>query len=304
MPVTYIFEINEQDAGTRLDKFLAREIEDLTRSYIQKLLGEGMAKINGKEVKPSYKLQTGDKIELIEPDPVELTVEPENIPLDIYYEDEDVIVVNKPQGMVVHPADGNYSGTLVNALLYHCRDLSGINGVLRPGIVHRIDKDTSGLLVVAKNDASHLDLAGQLKEHSVTRRYLALVHGNLQVESGTIEAPIGRDPNNRQKMAVTDKNSKQAITHFKVKKRFGQYTLVECQLETGRTHQIRVHMAYIKHPVVGDPKYGGKTKKFNLNGQLLHAAVLGFKHPRTAEYLEFEAPLPKHFQAVLNKLTT
>ncbi|MBO8136550.1 MAG: RluA family pseudouridine synthase [Desulfotomaculum sp.] len=304
MPVTYIFEINEQDAGTRLDKFLAREIEDLTRSYIQKLLCEGMAKINGKEVKPSYKLQTGDKIELIEPDPVELTVEPENIPLDIYYEDEDVIVVNKPQGMVVHPADGNYSGTLVNALLYHCRDLSGINGVLRPGIVHRIDKDTSGLLVVAKNDASHLDLAGQLKEHSVTRRYLALVHGNLQVESGTIEAPIGRDPSNRQKMAVTDKNSKQAITHFKVKKRFGQYTLVECQLETGRTHQIRVHMAYIKHPVVGDPKYGGKTKKFNLNGQLLHAAVLGFKHPRTAEYLEFEAPLPKHFQAVLNNLTT
>ncbi|MBM7855131.1 23S rRNA pseudouridine1911/1915/1917 synthase [Desulfohalotomaculum tongense] len=304
MPEIHSFQVTKDDAGMRLDKFLAREIDDLTRSYIQKLLHENMARVNGKKVKASYKLQPGDNVELEQPDPVELSVEPENIPLDIYYEDEDIIIVNKPQGMVVHPADGNYSGTLVNALLYHCRDLSGINGVLRPGIVHRIDKDTSGLLMVAKNDAAHLDLARQLKEHSVTRRYLALVHGNIKVDSAVIDAPIGRDPRDRQKMAVTDKNSKPAVTHFTVKERFGRYSLVECRLETGRTHQIRVHMAYIKHPVVGDAKYGGQTREFKLAGQLLHAAVLGFKHPGSGEYMCFEAPLPRHFQAVLNKLTT
>ncbi|MTI79771.1 MAG: RluA family pseudouridine synthase [Firmicutes bacterium] len=303
MPVTHSFKVEQADSGLRLDKYLAREIEGLTRSYIKKLLDHNMVSVNGQEVKSSYKLQVDDSVELIEPDPVELTIEPENIPLDIYYQDEDVIVVNKPQGMVVHPAEGNFNGTLVNALLYHCRDLSGINGVLRPGIVHRIDKDTSGLLVVAKNDAAHLGLAQQLKDHSMVRRYLALVHGNIRNDYGIIDAPIGRDPKERQKMAVVDRNSKDAVTHFEVKERHGQFTLVECRLETGRTHQIRVHMAYIKHPVVGDPRYGGKTKRFKLEGQLLHAAMLGFVHPIRNEYIEFEAPLPKNFQAVLRGIT-
>lgn len=205
--------------------------------------------------------------------------------------------------MVVHPAEGNFSGTLVNALLFHCQDLSGINGVMRPGIVHRLDKDTTGLLMVAKNDAAHLSLAQQLKDHTVTRRYLALVLGNLQMDAGTINAPIGRDPRDRQRMAVTDKNSKNAITHFLVKKRFGRYTLVECRLETGRTHQIRVHMSYIKHPVVGDGKYGGKTKNISVEGQLLHAAILGFNHPITGEYMQFEAPLPDDFSKIVARLS-
>lgn len=304
MPETYRLEVKETESGVRLDKYLAQKIEGLTRSYIQKLLNEGAVSVNGSKTKASYKVQTGDEIVLEEPDPVELAVEPENIPLDIYYEDDDVIVVNKPRGMVVHPAEGNYSGTLVNALLYHCRNLSVINGVMRLGIVHRIDKDTTGLLMVAKNNAAHNNLAKQLKEHSVVRRYIALVHGNIPYDRGTIDAPIGRDAHDRQKMAVTEKNSKAAVTHFTVKRRYGQYTLVECRLETGRTHQIRVHMAYIKHPVVGDPKYGGKSKNFNLQGQLLHAAVLGFNHPKTGKYMEFTAPLPEDFVAVLNSLST
>lgn len=304
MPVIHRFEVRESDAAVRLDKYLAQQLEGITRSYIQKLLLDGAVQVNGLKTKAGYKVQVGDKIVLEQPDPVELTVEAEKIPLDIYYEDEDVIVVNKSRGMVVHPAEGNYSGTLVNALLYHCGDLSGINGVMRPGIVHRIDKDTTGLIMVAKNDAAHLSLAKQLKEHTVVRRYLALVHGSINYDRGTIDAPIGRDIYDRQKMAVTAKNSKQAVTHFTVKHRYGQFTMVECRLETGRTHQIRVHMAHIKHPVVGDPKYGGQTKRFKLQGQLLHAAVLGFNHPRTGKYLEFTAPIPEDFQAVINSLAT
>lgn len=303
MPVIHRFDVEQGDGGLRLDKFLAQEIEELTRSYIQTLLNEGLVKVNDRIAKASYKLQPGDNVVLEQPDPVELSIEPENIPLDIYYEDEDVVVVNKPRGMVVHPAEGNYSGTLVNALLYHCRDLSGINGVMRPGIVHRIDKDTTGLLMVAKNDTAHLSLAQKLKDHSVTRLYRTLVHGNIKNDKGIIDAPIGRDIRDRQKMAVTDKNSKYAVTHFSVLKRFGQYTLLECKLETGRTHQIRVHLNYIQHPVVGDDKYGGQAKQFNLAGQLLHAAVLGFNHPRTGEDVLLEAPLPDHFQKVLDKLS-
>lgn len=294
--------VEEADTNLRLDKYLSQEIDHLTRSYIQKLLARGEVLVNGGKVKASYKVQVGDVVTLEQPESVELIVEPEQIPLDIYYEDEHIIVVNKCRGMVVHPAEGNFSGTLVNALLYHSQDLSGINGVTRPGIVHRIDKDTTGLLVVAKNDDAHLNLAQQLKDHTVTRRYLALVLGNLKNDGGTINAPIGRDPRDRQRMAVTDKNSKTAITHFSVKNRFGQYTLLECQLETGRTHQIRVHMAFIKHPVVGDPKYGGKNKKINIDGQLLHAAVLGFKHPQTGEYMQFEAPLPNDFSKIVTCL--
>lgn len=302
MPVVHRLLVEETDANLRIDKYLTQEIDQLTRSYIQKLLTQGGVLVNGNKVKASYKVQVGDEVILEQPEPVELTVEPENIPLDIYYEDEHVIVVNKPRGMVVHPAEGNFSGTLVNALLHHCRDLSGINGVMRPGIVHRIDKDTTGLLVVAKNDGAHLSLAQQLKEHTVTRRYLALVLGNLNMDEGTINAPIGRDPRDRQRMAVTDKNSKSAMTHFSVKNRFRQYTLVECRLETGRTHQIRVHMAFIKHPVVGDPKYGGKNKNINIDGQLLHAAILGFMHPKTREYMQFEAPLPNDFSTIVTRL--
>ncbi|MEG6617097.1 RluA family pseudouridine synthase [Peptococcaceae bacterium 1198_IL3148] len=302
MSIIHRLDVEATDAGLRLDKYLSQELDNFTRSYIQKLLADGQVTVNNHKQKASYKVQTGDEIILQQPDPVELTVEPENIPLDICYQDADVIVVNKPRGMVVHPAEGNYSGTLVNALLYHCQDLSGINGILRPGIVHRIDKDTTGLLMVAKNDAAHLNLAKQLKDHTVTRRYSALVMGNIKIDSGTIDAPIGRDPKDRQKMAVIDKNSKPAITHYTVTNRYGQYTQVECRLETGRTHQIRVHMAYIKHPVVGDAKYGGNVKQFKLNGQLLHAAVLGFTHPVTGEYLEFRAPLPDDFRAVLRQL--
>jgi 23S rRNA pseudouridine1911/1915/1917 synthase len=304
MPVIHRFDIEDADAGLRLDKYLSLELDNLTRSYIQKLLSEGKVAVNNQAQKASYKVQVGDEVVLEESDPVELAIEPEDIPLEIYYEDADVIVVNKPRGMVVHPAEGNYSGTLVNALLYHCQDLSGINGVMRPGIVHRIDKDTTGLLMVAKNDAAHFSLAQQLKVHSVTRRYQALVLGNIKIDQGTIDAPIGRDSKDRQKMAVIEKNSKSAITHFAVINRYNQYTMVECRLETGRTHQIRVHMAYLKHPVVGDLKYGGNVKQFKLSGQLLHAAVLGFEHPTTGKYLEFKAPLPADFEAVLRKLAS
>ena len=302
MPTIHRVTIEQTGVGLRLDKFLAQALADLTRSYIQTLFNEGLIKVNDNLVKASYKVRSGDQVVLTCPDPLALTVQPEKITLDIYFEDSDLIVVNKPAGMTVHPAKNNYSGTLVNALLYHCQDLSGINGVMRPGIVHRIDKDTTGLLVVAKNDLAHLALARQFKNHSVIRYYQALVHGNIQNQGGIIDAPVGRDHQDRQKMTVTANNSKNAVTHFKVKQRLGRYTLVTCQLETGRTHQIRVHMSYIKHPVVGDAKYGGKTKEFNLTGQLLHAAVLGFEHPRSGEQLEFTAPLPPHFQAVLDKL--
>jgi 23S rRNA pseudouridine1911/1915/1917 synthase len=298
------FEVDEGDAGKRLDVFLAGEIEGLTRSHIQKLIAEDLATANGEPVRASYRVRPGDLIIIKIPEPEGLEVKAEPIPLDIYYEDSYVVVVNKPRGMVVHPAVGNYSGTLVNALLWHCRDLSGINGVMRPGIVHRLDKDTSGLIMVAKNDASHLSLAQQLKDRLVTRRYLALVHGRVKERAGVVNAPIGRDPGNRQKMAVVLKNSKRAVTNYRVLGFFKDYTYVELKLETGRTHQIRVHMSYIGHPVVGDPKYGPSRPHFGLSGQFLHAAVLGFKHPRTGVYLQFEAPLPGVLEEILQKLTS
>lgn len=296
-----ILSAGEEDAGTRVDVFLADELDDLTRSHIQKLIGEGRLTVNGQPVKANYKVKAGDTLRLLVPPPIDLNVRPENIPLDIRYEDEDLVVVNKPRGMVVHPAAGNYSGTLVNALLYHCRNLSGINGVMRPGIVHRLDKDTSGLLVVAKNDKAHLSLANQIKNRTVNRRYIALVHGNITTERGTVDAPIGRHPVRRKEMAVIE-GGRHAVTHFAVLERFAAYTLVEAKLETGRTHQIRVHMAYISHPVVGDPVYGPKSNPFGVDGQLLHAKILGFTHPRTGQYLEFSADIPEIFIQVLTAL--
>ncbi|HOV78474.1 MAG TPA: RluA family pseudouridine synthase [Bacillota bacterium] len=295
--------MEEEEAGKRLDVFLAGEVKELTRTHIQKLIGDGLVTVNGVAVRASYKIRPGDVIITQVPEPEGLEIKAEPIPLDVYYEDADVIVVNKPRGMVVHPAEGNYSGTLVNALLYHCSDLSGINGVIRPGIVHRLDKDTSGLIMAAKNDDAHLNLAGQLKDRSVKRRYLALVHGRVREQNGIIDAPIGRDPRDRQKMAVVYKNSRNAVTRYSVLARFTGYTYVELVLGTGRTHQIRVHMSYIGHPLVGDTKYGPSRPHFSLNGQFLHAAVLGFRHPRTGEYLEFKAPLPDVLRDILEKLT-
>ncbi|WP_029595730.1 RluA family pseudouridine synthase [Exiguobacterium chiriqhucha] len=294
---TYTFVAEEK---ARIDKWMS-ERSDWSRSQIQDWIKAGDLLVNGQIVKPNYKLQEGDEIVVTVPDAVELEVLPENIPLDVVYEDEDVIVVNKARGMVVHPAAGHTSGTLVNALLYHCDDLSGINGVKRPGIVHRIDKDTTGLLMVAKNDVAHESLASQLKDRKIKREYIALVHGEVAHELGTIEAPIGRDTNDRQRMTVTDKNAKEAITHFRLLERYKDFTLVECKLETGRTHQIRVHMRYIGHPLAGDPKYGPR-RTIQLNGQALHAATLGFFHPRTNKWLEFEAKLPADFEAELAKL--
>ncbi len=293
--------VGEED-NERLDSFLAEEINEVSRSYIQKLIKKDFVSVNDKKVKASYLINQGDRIAVNLPEPKKLDVKPENIPLDIVYEDDDVAVVYKPKGMVVHPAPGNYSGTLVNALLYHLENLSSINGVIRPGIVHRIDKDTSGLLMVAKNNLAHIQLSEQLKEHTITRKYYALVIGNIKEEEGTINAPIGRHPVDRKKMTVTDKNSKRAVTHFIVLKRYKQYTLIEAQLETGRTHQIRVHMAYINHPLVGDPVYGVKKDKFKLDGQLLHAKVIGFIHPATNEYMEFDCDMPEDFKKVLDNL--
>jgi 23S rRNA pseudouridine1911/1915/1917 synthase len=266
---------------------------------VQNLIEEGHVRVNEKSIKSNYRLRGGDRVVLEVPPPAEVAIEAQDIPLDILYEDSQVIVIDKPRGMVVHPAAGNYEGTMVNALLEHCEDLSGINGVMRPGIVHRIDKDTSGVLMVAKTDRAHLSLARQIKDRAVTRRYIALVHGNIREESGIINAPIGRHPTDRKKMAVEVRNGKEAITHFKVLERFPGYTLVEARLKTGRTHQIRVHMAYIGHPVVGDPKYGPRTPHFELHGQFLHARVLGFDHPTTGEYMEFSAPLPQVLEDIL-----
>ncbi|MCL6635879.1 MAG: RluA family pseudouridine synthase [Peptococcaceae bacterium] len=296
----HTFVVEEADSGKRLDVFLAGETA-LSRSHVQKLIEAGCAGVNGGTGRANTRVKAGDIILLTVPEPQGMEVGPEPIPLDIYYEDADLIVVNKPRGMVVHPAEGNYSGTLVNALLHHCRDLSGINGVLRPGIVHRLDKDTSGLLMIAKNDAAHLSLAAQLKEREVVRRYLALVHGRVKEEAGTVDAPIGRDPRDRQRMAVVHKNARRAVTHYRVLERYSRYTYLSLRLETGRTHQIRVHLAYIGHPVVGDGKYGPARSHPGLCGQFLHAAVLGFHHPSTGEYLEFTAPLPEELQDVLRK---
>ena len=276
---------------------------DITRSYLQKLLKDGSVQMNGKPVKASTKTAAGALIALTIPEPEEPEILPEDIPLDILYEDSDVILINKPKDMVVHPAAGHYTGTLVNALMYHCRgDLSGINGVLRPGIVHRIDKDTTGVLIVCKNDRAHNALAEQLKEHSITRKYRAIVCGNLKEDEGTVDAPLGRHPQDRKKMAIVRSGGKRAVTHYRVLERFGNYTYIECRLETGRTHQIRVHMASLGHPLLGDEIYGRAKSPFKLEGQTLHAMVLGFIHPTTGEYMEFEAPLPEYFEKLLEKL--
>ncbi len=287
--------------GVRLDSYISGTLQDISRSYCAALAEEGRIMIDGKKVKKNYKVSIGEKIEIDMPKPSDLEVIPENIPLDIIYEDEYLIVVNKPQGMVVHPAVGNLSGTLVNALLYHSKDsLSAINGVIRPGIVHRIDKDTAGLLVVAKNNDSHTYLAEQLKSKKATRRYLALVLGNVK-EGGTVNRPIARSPSDRKKMAVVS-GGREAVTHYTPLEHYDGYTLLECVLETGRTHQIRVHMASIGHPIAGDRMYGSRNDKTKADGQLLFAKTLGFDHPKTGEYMEFSAPLPKWYEEILNKL--
>ncbi len=302
------FYIEPEEVGKRLDSFLSEKIEGYSRTYMQKLIDEGHCKVGGKNVKSNFKLRTGDKVEAVIPDPVPLEIEPEKIELDIVYEDDDIIIINKPQGMVVHPAHGNYSGTVVNALLEHCGSLSdynsltGINGVMRPGIVHRIDKDTSGIIVVAKTNEAHLSLSEQLKEHTITRKYVALLEGRLKNDNGRVETLIGRNPKDRKQMAVVTTNGKKAITHYRVLERFENNTLIEAVLETGRTHQIRVHMSALGHPVVGDTVYGYKKQRFDTKGQLLHARVLGFIHPTRKEYVEFEAPIPDYFEKILKAL--
>ncbi len=294
--------VSQGESGERLDKAVVALSGELSRSATQTLIKEGKVFVNGKTALKSVTVKFGDEIRIEVPDPKTLSVEAEDIPLDIFYEDEYLLVVNKPKGMVVHPAAGNFDGTLVNALLSHCKDLSGINGVIRPGIVHRIDKDTSGLLVVAKTDEAHTGLAEQIKEHSFKREYRTVVVGNVKSDSGTIDAPIGRSPKDRKKQAVTDKNSKNAVTHYEVIERFNGFTYLKVRLETGRTHQIRVHMAYRGTPVAGDTVYGDPKKTYGLSGQCLHAAVLGFVHPVTHKYLEFSAPLPEYFEDFLKRI--
>lgn len=292
-----------EKGGERIDKYLSEQLEDMTRSHIQKLIKENMVRVNGMAVKSNFKLSASDQIEVEIPELKEPDILPENIPLDILYEDQDILVVNKPKGMVVHPAPGHYTGTLVNAIMYHCKDnLSGINGVMRPGIVHRIDMDTTGSLLICKNDRAHQALAEQLKEHSITRKYHAIVHGRLKEDEGTIDKPIGRHPIDRKKMSVHCTNGREAITHYRVLKRFQQFTYIECQLETGRTHQIRVHMSSIGHPILGDQVYGPAKCPYKLQGQTLHAKVLGITHPTTGKYMEFDAPLPDYFQGLLEKM--
>lgn len=299
----FVFNVDVCDTGARIDKFLSANIPDFSRNSIQALINDGRVFVNGKAISKNYKLCKDDFISVDVPEPVTLEITAENIPIEIVYEDSDLLVVNKPKGMVVHPAAGNFSGTLVNALMYHCGDsLSGINGVLRPGIVHRIDKNTSGLLIVAKNDRAHRGLAEQIKQHTFTREYQAVVVGNIKDDEGTVHAPIGRHPVDRKRMAVTDKNSKDAITHYSVIERYKGYTHLRLRLETGRTHQIRVHMAYIGHPVAGDDVYGHNKENYPLNGQCLHAGLIGFIHPATGEYLEFSAPLPDYFTGFLKKI--
>ena len=295
----------EEFVGERIDKFLSCRLEEVSRSYIQKLIKEGHVSVNGKPVKANYKLGAGDEISVEIPEAKEPDILPEDIPLDILYEDQDILVVNKPKGMVVHPAAGHYSGTLVNALMYHCKDsLSGINGVMRPGIVHRIDMDTTGSLLVCKNDEAHRILAEQLKEHTIRREYHAIVYGNIKEDTGTVDAPIGRHPTDRKKMSINHKNGKQAVTHYEVLESFGNFTYIRCRLETGRTHQIRVHMASLHHPLLGDEVYGPSSRPPfpGLKGQVLHAKILGIYHPATGEYMEFDAPLPQYFVDLLQKL--
>lgn len=297
------FSVSGEDAGLRIDRYLSNQCQEVSRSYLQKLLKDKAVLVSGKPVKSNYKVNDGDNIELSMPEAAEPEIEAEELDLDILYEDKDIIIINKPKGMVVHPAAGHYSGTLVNGLLAHCRqDLSGINGVLRPGIVHRIDMDTTGVLIACKNDMAHNSISVQLKEHSITRKYYAIVHGCLKDDGGTINAPIGRHPVDRKKMSINERNGREAITHYKVLERFQRFTYVECQLETGRTHQIRVHMASIGHPLLGDAVYGPAKSPFRLQGQTLHAGVLGIIHPGSGEYMEFTAPLPDYFEELLRKL--
>jgi 23S rRNA pseudouridine1911/1915/1917 synthase len=300
-PLEWIVEAEQ--SGERVDKFVTDSIDDqgVSRTQVQEWIKAGAVQVDDKIAKANVKVAEGNRVVLLIPEPEEAAIVPENIPLEVIYEDSDLIVINKKRGMVVHPAPGHSSGTLVNALMYHCKDLSGINGMIRPGIVHRIDKDTTGLLMAAKNDLAHISLAEQLKDHTVTRKYIALVHGNLPHDQGTIDAPIGRDLNDRKLFTVTEHNSRHAVTHFHVLERLGDYTIVELQLETGRTHQIRVHMKYIDHPLAGDPVYG-RNKTVALKGQALHATLLGFTHPRSGERLEFEMPLPADFEYVLSSL--
>ena len=299
----FTFIVDASSEGQRIDLFLTEHMEGQSRSYLQKLLKDGAVFVGEKVAKSNYKVRIGDAIRLELPDPVELEVEARAMDLDILYEDDDVILINKPKGMVVHPAAGHTDDTLVNGLMHHCQgNLSGINGVLRPGIVHRIDKDTTGVIVVCKNDNAHNSLAEQLKVHSITRRYRALVHGNIKATEGTVDAPIGRNEKDRLKQAINEKNGKPAVTHYRVLESFKNYTYIECQLETGRTHQIRVHMSSLGHPLVGDELYGPAKCPFSLEGQTLHAMVLGFDHPTTGEYVEFTAPLPDYFEKLLEKL--
>jgi 23S rRNA pseudouridine1911/1915/1917 synthase len=297
-------DILPDNDGDRIDKFLAEELDGYSRSFIQKMIKDGNVSVNGGLVKSNYRLSAGDVLTITLPELSEPDILPENIPLDILYEDEDIIVVNKPKGMVVHPAAGHYTGTLVNALMYHCRDnLSGINGVQRPGIVHRIDMNTTGVLVACKNDAAHSFISEQLSVHSITRKYEAIVLNSFKEETGTVDAPIGRHRIDRKKMAVDYKNGRNAVTHYRVIENYGKYAHIECQLETGRTHQIRVHMASIGHPLLGDDVYGSGKSQFNTTGQTLHARVLGFIHPSTRKYMEFEAPLPEYFRNILKYLS-
>lgn len=290
-------------AGLRLDKFLSDACPELSRSYLQKLVKSQLIEVDEKPVKSSFRVSSGERIAFEIPDAAEPEIPAENIPLDILYEDKDIILVNKPKGMVVHPAAGHYTGTLVNALMYHCKDeLSGINGIMRPGIVHRIDMDTTGVLIVCKNDLAHSAVAQQLKEHSITRKYAAIVCGVIKSDTGTVNAPIGRHPVDRKRMSINPSNGREAVTHYRVLEHFNQFTHVECQLETGRTHQIRVHMASIGHPLLGDVTYGPAKCPYRLQGQTLHAEVLGITHPRTGEYMEFHAPLPAYFEDLLRKL--
>lgn len=299
----FFFEVGNGEQNLRIDKYLAQKLPDQSRSYIQKLIKDEQVTVHNQKIKSNYKVQSGDQLRVELPKLQEPDILPEDIPLDILYEDEDVLVINKPKGMVVHPSAGHYSQTVVNAVLFHCKgQLSGINGVLRPGIVHRIDMDTTGAIVICKNDKAHQILAEQLKEHSITRKYRALVCGNMKEDTGTIVGAIGRHPIDRKKMAINKKNGKPAVTHYKVLERFGNYTYIECQLETGRTHQIRVHMASKGHPLLGDTLYGPTKCPFKLQGQCLHAMVLGFMHPSTGEYMEFEAPLPNYFIHLLQNL--
>ena len=296
--------VSEDSGGTRLDAYISSQIEELSRNYAQQIIESGCVSVNGKEeLSKKAKVKSGDSIEIDYPEPETLNVEPQDIPIEIVYEDDDVIVVEKPRGMVVHPSPGNFDGTLVNALMYHCGDtLSSINGTIRPGIVHRIDKDTSGLLMIAKNNIAHESLAAQLKEHSCTREYTALVYDNIREDELTVDRPIGRDEKNRLRRAVFGSNPKEAVTHIRVVKRYGKYTLIKARLETGRTHQIRVHMSYIKHPLVGDELYGPKKQTLPVKGQMLHAGVLGFLHPTPGEYMEFRSELPEYFTEILDRL--